>query len=166
MSNSDTDNSRSESSKTENSNNTSTVNNYYQQENDKQEVATGSQNASQPVNVTVPVNVSVPEVGEANTGTTEAPEDINLTPFQQNIKIEAEGVDLVYEYTENGVTISIKASKGAEGTAPAVTPVSTSTNTPEISQQSPNWVEVVSMLLLAVLVLGEIKDKIKPHKEA
>ena len=37
----------------ENSNNSSTVNNYYQQ--DKQEPATASTNASQPVNVTVPV---------------------------------------------------------------------------------------------------------------
>lgn len=166
VSNSDTDNSRSESSKTENSNNSSTVNNYYQQEQAKQDTAPSPQNASQPVNVTVPVNVSVPEAGEANTGTTASPEDTILTPPQQNIKIEAEGVDLVYEYTENGVTIFIKASKGAEGTAPAVTPISTATNAPESSQQSSNWVEVVSMLLLAILVLGEIKDKIKPHKEA
>lgn len=97
---SNTDNSRSESSRTENSNNSSTVNNYYQQ--DKQEPATASTNASQPVNVTVPVTVSTPEAKGSYTATTEP-------------------------------------------------------------QRSPNWIEYITVILLAVLVGLEIKDKL--HKE-
>ena len=39
-------------------------------------------------------------------------------------------------------------------------------STPSTQEEDkPNWVEVVTMILLGVLVLGEIKDKIKPHKE-
>lgn len=82
---SNTDNSRSESSRTENSNNSSTVNNYYQQ--DKQEPATASTNASQPVNVTVPVTVSTPEAKGSDRATTEAPESTSIA--DKNINIEA-----------------------------------------------------------------------------
>ncbi|MBS5284649.1 MAG: hypothetical protein KHY46_12445 [Clostridiales bacterium] len=111
---SNTDNSRSESSRTENSNNSSTVNNYYQQ--DKQEPATASTNASQPVNVTVPVTVSTPE--------------------------------------------------GQESQIQPVNEVST-VNAPESTTEphrSPNWVEYITMLLLAVLVGLEIKDKLHKGK--
>ncbi|MGN0160888.1 MAG: hypothetical protein ACI4AQ_05830 [Lachnospiraceae bacterium] len=138
---------------------TSTVNNYYQQE-----APVASQNGSQPVNVSVPVNITVPKQNEADTGTTGAPEQVITVP--QDIKIEAEGVDLVYEYTENGVSISIKASKEPESEDPAVTTLSTPVMAPEQAespQNSTNWVEIVTMLLLAVLVLAELRDKIKAH---
>lgn len=160
-SNQSTDNS-SHSSTTDNSykdNSSSTVNNYYQQE-----APVASQNGSQPVNVSVPVNITVPKQNEADTGTTEAPEQAITVP--QDIKIEAEGVDLVYEYTENGVSISIKATKEPESADPAVTTLSTSVMAPEQAespQNSPNWVEIVTMILLAVLVLAELRDKIKAH---
>jgi hypothetical protein len=141
----------------------STVNNYYQQE-DK-ESSTAPQNASQPVNVSVPVTLSIPEQKEADTGTIEATEAVTATATpQQNIKIDAEGVDLVYEYGDNGVTISIKATKEAESTTPEVTTVSaedTATKEAEKPQNSPNWVEVVIMILLAVLVMAEAKDKLQ-----
>ena len=97
---SNTDNSRSESSRTENSNNSSTVNNYYQQ--DKQEPATASTNASQPVNVTVPVTVSTPE----------APESTSIA--DKNINIEAKGVDVKLEITGDSYNISISAPEGQE----------------------------------------------------
>ena len=35
------------------------------------------------------------------------------------------------------------------------------TEAQESSEKSPNWVEAVSMILLALLVLGELKDKLK-----
>lgn len=158
---SNTDNSRSESSRMENSNNSSTVNNYYQQ--DKQEPATASTNASQPVNVTVPVTVSTPEAKGSNTATPEAPETTSIA--DKNINIEAKGVDVKLEITGNSYNISISASEGQESQIQPVNEVST-VNTPESTtepQRSPNWIEYITVILLAVLVGLEIKDKL--HKE-
>lgn len=158
---SNTDNSRSESSRTENSNNSSTVNNYYQQ--DKQEPATASTNASQPVNVTVPVTVSTPKAKGSDRATTEAPESTSIA--DKNINIEAKGVDVKLEITGDSYNISISAPEGQESQIQPVNEVST-VNAPESTtepQRSPNWVEYITMLLLAVLVGLEIKDKL--HKE-
>ena len=158
---SNTDNSRSESSRTENSNNSSTVNNYYQQ--DKQEPATASTNATQPVNVTVPVTVSTPEAKGSDRATTEAPESTSIA--DKNINIEAKGVDVKLEITGDSYNISISAPEGQESQIQPVNEVST-VNAPESTteaQRSPNWVEYITMLLLAVLVGLEIKDKL--HKE-
>lgn len=158
---SNTDNSRSESSRTENSNNSSTVNNYYQQ--DKQEPATASTNASQPVNVTVPVTVSTPEAKGSDRATTEAPESTSIA--DKNINIEAKGVDVKLEITGDSYNISISATEGQESQIQPVNEVST-VNAPESTtepQRSPNWVEYITMILLAVLVGLEIKDKL--HKE-
>lgn len=158
---SNTDNSRSESSRTENSNNSSTVNNYYQQ--DKQEPATASTNASQPVNVTVPVTVSTPEAKGSDRATTEAPESTSIA--DKNINIEAKGIDVKLEITGDSYNISISAPEGQESQIQPVNEVST-VNAPESTtepQRSPNWVEYITMLLLAVLVGLEIKDKL--HKE-
>lgn len=158
---SNTDNSRSESSRTENSNNSSTVNNYYQQ--DKQEPATASTNASQPVNVTVPVTVSTPEAKGSDRATTEAPESTSIA--DKNINIEAKGVDVKLEITGDSYNISISATEGQESQIQPVNEVST-VNAPESitePQRSPNWVEYITMILLAVLVGLEIKDKL--HKE-
>lgn len=158
---SNTDNSRSESSRMENSNNSSTVNNYYQQ--DKQEPATASTNASQSVNVTVPVTVSTPEAKGSNTATPEAPETTSIA--DKNINIEAKGVDVKLEITGDSYNISISASEGQESQIQPVNEVST-VNTPESTtepQRSPNWIEYITVILLAVLVGLEIKDKL--HKE-
>lgn len=158
---SNADNSRSESSRMENSNNSSTVNNYYQQ--DKQEPATASTNASQPVNVTVPVTVSTPEAKGSDRATTEAPESTSIA--NKNINIEAKGVDVKLEIIGDSYNISISAPEGQESQIQPVNEVST-VNAPESTtepQRSPNWVEYITMLLLAVLVGLEIKDKL--HKE-
>lgn len=159
---SNTDNSRSESSRTENSNNSSTVNNYYQQ--DKQEPATASTNTSQPVNVTVPVTVSTPESKGADTATTEAPESSSIV--DKNINIEAKGVDVKLEIIGDSYNISISAPEGQESQIQPVNEVST-VNAPESTtepQRSPNWVEYITVILLAVLVGLEIKDKLPKEK--
>ncbi|CDE68739.1 putative uncharacterized protein [Clostridium sp. CAG:277] len=159
---SNTDNSRSESSRTENSNNSSTVNNYYQQ--DKQEPATASTNASQPVNVTVPVTVSTPEAKGSDRATTEAPESTSIA--NKNINIEAKGVDVKLEITGDSYNISISAPEGQESQIQPVNEVST-VNAPKRAtepQRSPNLVEYITMLLLAVLVGLEIKDKLHKKK--
>ena len=156
---SNTDNSRSESSRTENSNNSSTVNNYYQQ--DKQEPATASTNASQPVKV--PVTVSTPEAKGSDRATTEAPESTSIA--DKNINIEAKGVDVKLEITGDSYNISISAPEGQESQIQPVNEVST-VNAPESTtepQRSPNWIEYITVILLAVLVGLEIKDKL--HKE-
>lgn len=156
-----TDNSRSESSRTENSNNSSTVNNYYQQ--DKQEPATASTNTSQPVNVTVPVTVSTPEAKGSDRATTEVPESTSIA--DKNINIEAKGVDVKLEITGDSYNISISAPEGQESQIQPVNEVST-VNAPESTtepQRSPNWIEYITVILLAVLVGLEIKDKL--HKE-
>ena len=158
---SNTDNSRSESSRTENSNNSSTVNNYYQQ--DKQEPATASTNASQPVNVTVPVTVSTPEDKGSDRATTEVPESTSIAG--KNINIEAKGVDVKLEITGDSYNISISAPEEQESQIQPDNEVST-VNVPESTtepQRSPNWVEYITVILLAVLVGLEIKDKL--HKE-
>lgn len=158
---SNADNSRSESSRTENSNNSSTVNNYYQQ--DKQEPATASTNASQPVNVKVPVTVSTPEAKGSDRATTEAPESTSIA--DKNINIEAKGVDVKLEITGDSYNISISAPEGQESQIQPVNEVST-VNAPESTtepQRSPNWIEYITVILLAVLVGLEIKDKL--HKE-
>lgn len=158
---SNTDNSRSESSRTENSNNSSTVNNYYQQ--DKQEPATASTNTSQPVNVTVPVTVSTPEAKGSDRATTEVPESTSIA--DKNINIEAKGVDVKLEITGDSYNISISAPEGQESQIQPVNEVST-VNAPESTtepQRSPNWIEYITAILLAVLVGLEIKDKL--HKE-
>lgn len=139
----------------------STVNNYYQQ--DKQEPATASTNASQPVNVTVPVTVSTPEAKGSNTATPEAPETTSIA--DKNINIEAKGVDVKLEITGDSYNISISAPEGQESQIQPVNEVST-VNTPESTtepQRSPNWIEYITVILLAVLVGLEIKDKL--HKE-
>lgn len=140
----------------------STVNYYYQQESPTQE-PTASQNGSQPVNIIVPVEVT--QQGEnASTGSPKAPEGDHITTApQQNIKIEAEGVDLVYEYTEDGISISISSPEAPESPTEAVavnssTPI---TETPQEADKSPNWVECVSMILLAALLGLEVKDRWK-----
>lgn len=158
---SNTDNSRSESSRTENSNNSSTVNNYYQQ--DKQEPAKASTNASQPVNVTVPVTVSTPEAKGSDRATTEAPESTSIA--DKNINIEAKGVDVKLEITGDSYNISISAPEGQESQIQPVNEVSTvnATESTTEPQRSPNWVEYITVILLAVLVGLEIKDKL--HKE-
>ena len=159
---SNTDNGRSESSRTENSNNSSTVNNYYQQ--DKQEPATASTNASQPVNVTVPVTVSTPEAKGSYTATTEAPESTSIA--DKNINIEAKGVDVKLEITGDSYNISISAPEGQESQIQPVNEVST-VNTPESTtepQRSPNWIEYITVIFLAVLVGLEIKDKLHKKK--
>lgn len=153
---SNTDNSRSESSRTENSNNSSTVNNYYQQ--DKQEPATASTNASQPV------TVSTPEAKGSDRATTEAPESTSIA--NKNINIEAKGVDVKLEITGDSYNISISAPEGQESQIQPVNEVST-VNAPKSTtepQRSPNLVEYITMLLLAVLVGLEIKDKLHKKK--
>lgn len=87
-----------------------------------------------------------------------------LAPY---LRIEAEGMDLVYEYTAEGVNVSISSPEAPESPTEAMV-VNTSsplTETPQEADKSPNWVECVSMILLAVLVVLEIRDKVKPHKE-
>lgn len=115
------------------------------------------------VNVTVPVTVSTPEAKGSDRATTEAPESSSIA--DKNINIEAKGVDVKLEITGDSYNISISAPEGQESQIQPVNEVST-VNAPESTtepQRSPNWVEYITVILLAVLVGLEIKDKL--HKE-
>lgn len=171
VSHTDNSSSRSESTKTENSNNSTTYN-YYQTVEDKGtvEAAVAPQSGSQPVTV----NVTVPEAEQAQRTAQEPSQVVQTPPAQtganQNIRIDAEGVDLVYEYTENGVSISISSNKGSESPPEAANEpmmVNTSTtlsDTPtEANKSSVSWVEYATLILLAVLVFGELRDKFKKN---
>lgn len=169
-----TDNSfsKSESTKTENSNNSTTTYNYYQTREDKGavEATVAPQSGSQPV----AVNITVPEEAQAQRAAQE-PSQVQATPAlqaqtgaNQNIRIDAEGVDLIYEYTADGVSISISSNKGSESPSEAANEpmlVNTSTtlsDTPtEANKSSASWVEYATLILLAVLVFGELKDRFK-----
>lgn len=154
VSNTDNSSSRSESSNTENSNNTTTYN-YYQTEQDK-----GSTGAPQSISQPITINVTVPQAKEPETSTQELTEASQS--IAQNIHIEAEGVNVKYEYTADGVSISIspyiapESPTEAEIIPTAYAPV----ETPQEPAESPiSWVDYVSMILLAILVLSELRDR-------
>lgn len=99
----------------------------------------------------------------SNTATPEAPETTSIA--DKNINIEAKGVDVKLEITGDSYNISISAPEGQESQIQPVNEVSTvnaSESTTE-PQRSPNWIEYITVILLAVLVGLEIKDKL--HKE-
>ncbi len=155
VSNTDNSSSKSESSSTENSNNTTTTYNYYQTE---KEGEITPQSSTQPITV----NVTVPQPKEPEKGTQELTEASQSVA--QNISIDAEGVNVKYEYTAEGVSISIspytppESLKEAEIIPTAIPTVAT----PQEPEESPiNWVDYVTMILLGVLVLGELADKFK-----
>ena len=106
---------------------------------------------------------AIAEAKGSDRATTEAPESTSIA--DKNINIEAKGVDVKLEITGDSYNISISAPEGQESQIQPVNEVST-VNAPESTteaQRSPNWVEYITMLLLAVLVGLEIKDKL--HKE-
>lgn len=75
------------------------------------------------------------------------------------------GTEPFVEINGDSYNISISASEGQESQIQPVNEVST-VNTPESTtepQRSPNWIEYITVILLAVLVGLEIKDKL--HKE-
>ena len=152
VSNTDNSSSRSESSNTENSNNTTTTYNYY--------TSTESTGGSQSPSQLITVNVTVPQAKEPETGTQEPTEASQS--IAQNIHIEAEGVNVKYEYTADGVSISISPYIAPESPteAEAVPTAYSLVETPQEPAESPiSWVEYVSMILLAILVLSELRDR-------
>lgn len=157
VNNTDNSSSKSESTKTEHSNNTNTYN-YYQTEQDKSSTG-ASQSPSQPLTI----NVSIPQDKEAGKGS-QSP----LEP-SQNIHIKAEGVNVSYEYTADGVSISISpyiAPKSPVEVQAVPTSLSTIQTPQEAPESSISWVDYVSMFLLALLVLAELKDRLSLKKEA
>lgn len=91
--------------------------------------------------------------------------ELSSCSFDENSASYGKGVDVKLEITGDSYNISISAPEGQESQIQPVNEVST-VNAPESTtepQRSPNWVEYITMLLLAVLVGLEIKDKL--HKE-
>lgn len=104
-----------------------------------------------------------PDPSEPSTPDPTDPETTSIA--DKNINIEAKGVDVKLEITGDSYNISISAPEGQESQIQPVNEVSTvnaSESTTE-PQRSPNWIEYITVILLAVLVGLEIKDKL--HKE-
>lgn len=147
VSNTDNSTHKEENSKTENSNNNSTTYNYYT----SPEATGGSQSVLPPISV----NLTIPQEKEPETSSQEP------TGAKQNIYIDAEGVNVKYEYTADGVNISIspytapESSPEAEAIPTAYSPVKTPQ---EPTESSISWVDYVSMILLALLVFAELRD--------
>lgn len=118
-----------------------------------QYVPVESSGGSQPVSVNVPVDIKIPESSSRSTEDQE-PYKVVQAPAQ-NIRIEAEGVNVLYEYTADGVSISIKATEAEQKPAD---PQASPTPPAQADKSGANWVDYVCMCLLAVLVLGELKD--------
>ena len=163
----DNSSSRSESSRTENSNNTTTYNYYTAESEGSQAAPVAPQGGSQPITV----NVSVPQADQPQRAAQEPVEAPGTQDqkLDQNIYIEAEGVDVIYEYTADGVSISISSNKGSESPTEAVEAMAVSSSTlpsetpTEAPRGSESWVDYVTLILLAVLVLGELRDKFKKN---
>ena len=163
----DNSSSRSESSRTENSNNTTTYNYYTAESEGSQAAPVAPQGGSQPITV----NVSVPQADQPQRAAQEPVEAPGTQDqkLDQNIHIEAEGVDVIYEYTADGVSISISSNKGSESPTEAVEAMAVSSSTlpsetpTEAPRGSESWVDYVTLILLAVLVLGELRDKFKKN---
>ena len=129
-----------------------------------QYVPVESSGGSQPVSVNVPVEIKIPESYNSSPEAQEPSQRVQAPA--QNIRIEAEGVNVVYEYTAEGVSISIKAPEAAtEPSEPQIAQLASYSTPPAQEAQGgareANWVEIVSMCLLAVLVLGELKDLLR-----
>lgn len=166
---SSTDRSKSEDNTrvTENSNNTSTSNNYYTTETTVQPETKGI-TAEPPVEGYTANNQSVATYASNDKETpvgvnTEATEHTASNRFSGNIKIDAKGVDLIFEVTDEGYDININANTVAEETeTPAVVPASVPlAPEPEQDTSNPtNWLQVVMIVLLAgLLVLQFRKSK-------
>ena len=85
-----------------------------------------------------------------------------------NIKIDAKGVDVVLEITGDTYNISISApeeAKEEQVQAIATNTTPTASQEPTEANNKPNWVESVCMLLLAVLVGLEVKDRLRKKPE-
>lgn len=143
------------------------MNNYYTQDTPQKEEVITAQSIPTPVR-DMPTDVNVPESKSNEITPMEqisAHTDTGQSS-QQNIKIDAKGVDLIYEYTADGVSISISSERATESPSEAlsVSQLSNLTDpseTPQEAQNSPNWVEIVTMILLVVLVLSELRDRFK-----
>lgn len=100
---------------------------------------------------------------------TQEAEEVKLDPTQ-NIRIAAEGVELIYEYTDEGVIVRVKKSsesppEAANEADEAPIPTRLSEAPTEVPRDSVNWVEVTTMIFMGGLLLLELVDKIKLLKK-
>jgi len=150
-----TDNSsaRNDNSSTRNDySDTSTVNNYYTTENYTQpnEVVAPNQPDRIIIEAAAPVIVPMPTVADTGTASPVIQEEAGAL---QNIRIEANGADFVFELTENGYNISINANTDAT-TPAAIAPAAVS---------AVNWYEIIKIALLAAMAVILLW---KPRKQA
>ena len=161
--NSRTDNSRTESSDNH-STTTTTTNNYYQTEKSKgQQTPVQSQ---QPVIINNYIEPSQDgqkaSQGQQMDNSSPSSESPSNDP-SNNIRIDANGVDMTFEVVDGVYSISINASQPVQAAEPALSsaPVQAVTEASE-QKNSVNWYEIIKIVLLAALVVNMLwKPKMK-----
>lgn len=147
-----TDNSKTDNSKTDNStvteDNSSVVNNYYYTTENP-----GQQNQQQTQIQTPAPQVIV--VKDSSSDKDETSSTQTLDP-SNNIRIEAEGADVIFEVVDGVYSISIKAEKYSEPVQEVQT-VTTSASVEADDGQSLNWYEIIKIALLAALVVNVMR---------
>ena len=149
MDNSSVDNSKVDNSNVNNNsdssttttNTTTTTNNYYTTESNQ---ASG-QAAAQPIVIQVQNDSDAPDADDEKMS-----ESGSSSP---NIRIDAQGVDCVFEYMDGVYNISITAQKEADESdvvVPAVAPVQT---VEDSVGQEVDWLEVIQIVLLVAILI-------------
>lgn len=145
-----TDNSRS--STTNDSHNSSVTNNYYTSENPSAPAPQAQQVASsQPPQVTVVNNIPSAE-GQRSLSGQEQPQQNQVQQSTDNIRIEANGVNVVYEVIDGVHSISIN-STSQDASAPVLQQLATESAS---EKQVVNWYEIAKVILLAGILVNLI----------
>ena len=145
-----TDNSRS--STTNDSHNSSVTNNYYTSENPSAPSSQTQQVASsQPPQVTVVNNIPSAEVQRSSVEQ-EQPQQNQVQQSTDNIRIEANGVNVVYEVIDGVHSISIN-STSQDASAPVLQQLATESAS---EKQVVNWYEIAKVILLAGILMNLI----------
>ena len=147
-----TDNSKTDNSKTDNStvteDNSSVVNNYYYTTENP-----GQQNQQQ-----TQIQTPAPQVIVVKDSSSDKDETSNTQTLDpsNNIRIEAEGADVIFEVVDGVYSISIKAEEPSESVQEVQT-VTTAAPVEVDDGQSLNWYETIKIALLAALVVNVMR---------
>lgn len=151
--NSRTDNSRS--STTNDSHDSSVVNNYYSSENPSAPAPqTQVVASSQPPQVTVVNNIPSAEGQRSSSGQEQPQQQNQVQQSTDNIRIEANGVNVVYEVIDGVHSISINANV-QKASEPVFQQLATeAASAPSAENQMVNWYEIAKVILLAGILVN------------
>lgn len=133
--------SNSSDSSTTTTNTTTTTNNYYTTESNQ----SPGQTVAQPIVIQVQNDSAAPDADDENVS--------DSGSSSPNIRIDAQGVDCVFEYVDGVYNISITAQKESDesdAVVPAVAPVQAAEDS---GGQEVDWLEVIQIVLLVAILI-------------